>query len=417
MDENERYFLRVDEWVLAGIESGLGTLEDLATKLPGVYPTCIRDSIQKLSLAGKISPDLGKSLLRPPEANLHISAFSETDRLPLPHPLDFEWRFSWEASEQILTVARRLAKKSDEILLLSTPSIFYYTIRNEDTSGIRYIGDRTIVTEFLCGTPNIEAGCDFFNTDPKDLANAGVVVIDPPWYEDFFLNFMWLAAASCKIGGHVILSFPPEGTRPGIYAEWLRFLKFTDRLGMALLAEEEGHLPYDSPFFEINALQADGIKISRNWRKGIMRVFKKVAEVRIPKSETKPSENWNEIQYGSLRLKLRQAIFTEDIDPRLSAVVPGEILPSVSRRDPRRKLADVWTSGNRIFKCRRPDVLECVITALQEKKSPVLEVEKKSQGLTSAERTAIEESAVQLYNITEKERIELLSVFYGSHDI
>ena len=34
---------------------------------------------------------------------------------------------------------------------------------------------------------------------------------------------------------------------------------------------------------------------------------------------------------------------------------PGHVLPSVSRRDPRRRRPQIWTSGNRIFASRRPE--------------------------------------------------------------
>jgi hypothetical protein len=46
----------------------------------------------------------------------------------------------------------------------------------------------------------------------------------------------------------------------------------------------------------------------------------------------------------------------------LVSLIEGDILPTVSRRDPRRRLADVWTSGNRIFRTGNPQlVLEAAI--------------------------------------------------------
>lgn len=51
-------------------------------------------------------------------------------------------------------------------------------------------------------------------------------------------------------------------------------------------------------------------------------------------------------------------------DPRLISIVPNDVLPTVSRRDPRRKLARVWTSGNRIFDCKGPNVLQKILFAM-----------------------------------------------------
>ncbi len=47
----------------------------------------------------------------------------------------------------------------------------------------------------------------------------------------------------------------------------------------------------------------------------------------------------------------------------LISLVKGDILPTVSRRDPRRRQADVWTSGNRIFQTDNPRlVLEAALS-------------------------------------------------------
>lgn len=418
MDENEAYLSRVDAWVLQGIQRGLSTLNDLAVKLPGVFPTCIRDSINRLSRSGEISSDVAQSILKSTVLACVTSAPSETDKLPVPHPLDFEWRFSWDASERIFQVAHSLALKSDEILLLSTPSVFYYAIQNKLTSNIRYIGDKTVVTVFLCAIAKNGASCDFLDGKAYCSSHAGVVVIDPPWYEELMFSFMWLAAASCKIGGYVVLSFPPEGTRPGIKTEWQNFLTWAEQLGMTQVIREESLLPYDSPFFEANALYAEGINVTRNWRKGILCIFKKLEEVQASKPTTKALDKWNEAQLGMVRLKMRETACKDEIDPRLTAIVPGEIFPTVSRRDPRRELANVWTSGNRIFNCPRPDVLEHVVTALQNGEAPAKAVELFiRRELAPIERAAVEESVAQLVRIKEKETREMFSRIHGRHDI
>lgn len=56
--------------------------------------------------------------------------------------------------------------------------------------------------------------------------------------------------------------------------------------------------------------------------------------------------------------------------PSLISVVPGDVLQSVSRRDPRRQLADVWTLGNRIFACQGRGVLWQILEAMAIGRSP-----------------------------------------------
>ena len=98
MDEDEAYLWRVDTWTQDGIQRGLHSLNDLAGGLPGVYPTCIRDSINRLSRAGVIPSEIALELSEPVSSGHIRTLICETDNLPLPHPLDFEWRFSWSAS-------------------------------------------------------------------------------------------------------------------------------------------------------------------------------------------------------------------------------------------------------------------------------------------------------------------------------
>src|SRR5262249_61566996 len=52
------------------------------------------------------------------------------------------------------------------------------------------------------------------------------------------------------------------------------------------------------------------------------------------------------------------------------SLVPGDILPSVSRRDKRRRLTGVWTSGNRIFACWGRNVLRRIVQSIAIGQSP-----------------------------------------------
>ena len=67
---------------------------------------------------------------------------------------------------------------------------------------------------------------------------------------------------------------------------------------------------------------------------------------------------------GLTRFKLRQATAAEFRVPSPDLIVPNDVLPSVSRRDPRRDGANVWTSGNRIFGCDGTATLATVIDGI-----------------------------------------------------
>jgi hypothetical protein len=61
-------------------------------------------------------------------------------------------------------------------------------------------------------------------------------------------------------------------------------------------------------------------------------------------------ESWREATFGPVRIKIRR---TEA--PNLTSLVPGDILDTVSRRDPIRSRIGLWTSGNRVFSLNEPE--------------------------------------------------------------
>ena len=93
--------------------------------------------------------------------------------------------------------------------------------------------------------------------------------------------------------------------------------------------------------------------------------------------------------------------------PELVAIVKGDILPSVSRRDSRRLAASVWTSGNRVFACARPDLAAAVLRAALDGTSPDAAVQAiVGRTLTAEERASIRRAEAQWLSILETERNE-----------
>ena len=101
-----------------------------------------------------------------------------------------------------------------------------------------------------------------------------------------------------------------------------------------------------------------------------------------------PSEEsilWDEISIGPVRIKIRHEkgqIDTYDI--KLHSIYPSDIYPSV-KRSSRGKGVDinVWTSGNRVFRCSNPALLyfallhrnEDLLSALADQGFPAPEQE------------------------------------------
>ncbi len=129
----------------------------------------------------------------------------------VPHPLDFDWRFTRDTTGLIWQTIRELANPQADVALLGTPSlaatvepwkeIGSVTLHERNPNHYRSLSDRIT---FAC--------CDVLR-DPILLASNWVVVADPPWYEAETIGFLWTASTLARTGGNVLLSLPPS--RPG----------------------------------------------------------------------------------------------------------------------------------------------------------------------------------------------------------
>ncbi len=200
-------------------------------------------------------------------------------------------------------------------------------------------------------------------TQTLPILTGGVIIADPPWYPEYVRMFLWAASELCMLGGTLFLSFPPIGTRPGVDQEWVEAVDWARQLGFELSEVRKMSLKYSSPMFEQKALLAEGFANIRDWRSGDLAVFHRAKLASMPKpSMPIQVDQWvDDNEYG-IRVKMKDngKCFR---DPSLISLLPGDVLTSVSRRDPRRDLADVWTSSNRIFVCHGPNLLCRILRA------------------------------------------------------
>jgi len=142
-------------------------------------------------------------------------------------------------------------------------------------------------------------------------------------------------------------------------------LTVAGEMGLSLVEVVPGALGYLSPLFERNALRALGvIDLPACWRKGDLAVFAVTGTNRRPRRDVGSEERWSEAAIDGVRIRVRLNNCARFADPTLRSIAPGDVLPSVSRREPIRRKVQVWTSGNRVFRCDGPDVVAEVVAAL-----------------------------------------------------
>lgn len=342
-----------------------------------------------------------------PIAKLLVArATSGSERqLVMPHPLDFDWRFTGDTIGLIWQTIRELAHPQADVALLGTPSLAAavepwkelgsITLHEQNPNHHRSLAEGIT---FAC--------CDVLRDHIRPASN-GVVVADPPWYEAETIGFLWTASTLSRTGGHVLLSLPPVATRPGINEERERITAAAAGFGLEFLHLSDGVLRYGTPFFETNAMQSAGAPVTNDWRLGDLAVFRRSEDECGPRPAMDTEQTWMERSLGLTRFKLQQTTSTGFASPVLRSLIPGDVLPSVSRRDPRRKDATVWTSGNRIFGCDGTATLATIIDGINAGEAPEITVGmQQGRTLTTNEKILVETAVQQVRNVVKWESAE-----------
>lgn len=399
----------VDTWTLAAVRAGPTSFDDLVCHLPGVYPTDARASLDRLLASGRIDEaDWERAVHRRARP-----APPSRATLPVPHPLDFDWRFAGEALDALVAACERLAGPDVAVASIGAPSLH---------ERLSLVGRRSTLVDanpdMIAAMAALGAGHAVHarvGCDPLPTLTAPVVVIDPPWYPEHVRLFLWAASRLCADGGAVLLSFPPAGTRPGVAGERTDAIAYAAAVGLAHDDIRRGELAYRSPPFERLALIAAGYAdLPEDWRRGDLLVFR-AGRPRVkatPPGAAIDDAEWLVIPAGPTRIKVRtprtRRPSAMPVASRLMPVVDGDVLPTVSRRDPRRAQVAVWTACNRVYACADVDMLIAVADAIDGGADVVDAVGAKlARGLADDEVDEVRTTEAQFVRLLETERRDL----------
>jgi hypothetical protein len=153
------------------------------------------------------------------------------------------------------------------------------------------------------------------------------------------------------------------------------------------------------------------------WRHGDLVTLRLREKIDTVRPECPPETIWSEVKIGSVRVRIRPADGDPDatLDPRLRQVVPGDILDTVSRRDPRRSDVAMWTSGNRVFGTRSPHALHAVVRSLACGGDPDATIEEMlGRRLARIEWCNIRCAGAQIFDVIDAERAELVGMGWAA---
>ena len=404
----------LDGWIVAAMRSGVADFWQLVAMLPGVYPTVARDAVERLVNDSRIP------------ANVFVEAQGtgslsdlelEVPGLPPPHPLSSDWRFTRRTASSLLERVMSSTKPTGRVALVGVPSVFFLASLERSPRQFVLLDDNPVLADRV---PMHSGGMEFHHCDVEkesvDIPPSQIVLADPPWYEDDVLEFLRTSVRVCTEGATVFLSFGANGTRPGISGERQHIINEANKMGLRFVGTESLSLSYATPFFEHNALRAAKFRhIPPSWRRGDLLVFHR--DGNVPPTEGSSTATkclWTEARIREIGLRVRTDEHPRFADPRLIQLVPGDILPAVSRRDALSKAADVWTTGNRIYRCAGKNILSTVLRALAECRDPIDDIQQALRCRLNRHESGLVATAIgQVNSIVQTERQELWSFSNG----
>jgi hypothetical protein len=376
---------------------------ELLYSLPSIYPGLVFDTAKRLGLREMIDFDVPSTCAT--GNGKFVSESWSAGLLPTPHPVDAAW---WFTDSTLDKLSRRLLKTtsaSDTILLLGTPTLFHFMRPKVANRQIILIDRHPSKTSEPWCSKSITV--DLLASQPTFSRPATVILADPPWYTLETQAFLLMARRNATENTTILLSVPPPGTRPGVPGEWNQIVSWAQGIGLRLTDYRHGALTYLSPPFEQNALYACGVpRCPLDWRRGDLAIFScdEVGFGPPPRAFTVEGLTWQEILIGSVSLRMRPTPQIAGDDAILKTLISGNVLHSVSRRDPLLNFVNVWTSGNRVFGSSQVSKLGRVLNTFMKRECPEASLEKE---LDTRQIPAITDAAKQLLDIVEIEEYEL----------
>ena len=355
---------KVDKWINEAYLEGMYDFASLLRTLPGVYPTEAVAGLHRIDSTPTLRREWANSIIADAERDLPNGLVDPLWQVPVPHPLDYDWRFSRESAEFIAARAMAATQVGGTLILLGVPSILRI-LESQGKPGCNIVfvdrNRRGQAVSFEVKNLN----CDL-SVDPLPLCEASTIVTDPPWYPDYVRSFLWAASYMAREGARIFVVFPGAGTRPGIEAEWEETLEWAQNAGLQWVDMSTEKVEYITPAFERNALRASGIlNVPNIWRRATLAEFRRTGILQAERPPRPETDAWNEVEVSGVRWRLRIENYHDNADPRLIELVPSGVLPSVSRRHLVRRLAKVWTSGNRIYGCNNTPLLREIIVTMK----------------------------------------------------
>lgn len=341
------YAARLEAAITSALDADPRDLRTFLASLTGADPVLAVEKLRRQT-DGAHSPRV-QELLHEAATPIAVAA----SELPIVHPLDFAWLFTSATQVRLLDHVRGATDRDDLVVYLGCPTLHHRAAR-ELPSRQHLLLDRDarrVARANQCVRGS--ARCVELLADELDAVGAALVVADPPWYPAAAAAFINAAAILMRPGATLLLAFADPLTRPGADDDLSAVLVSAQADGFGLLEVVVGACRYQMPPYERAAFTASGLPgIPADWRLGGLITLRRDASPPPPRHRI-DARAWATCEFDQIPLRVRSSAPAIG-EALLAPLLGGATLPSVSRRDPRREHAALWTSRNRIYSSSDP---------------------------------------------------------------
>lgn len=263
--------------------------------------------------------------------------------LPAENPLFYQWWYTLSSQEKL---AQKIIDETDatDTLCIGAPTIAA-TLKSYNKSVSLLDIDIDLISLFNKVFPE-ESGWQFDVFDDLDKCfenKFDCIVLDPPWYEEYFNLFINRAITASKNGGVIYCSIPQILTRESIGKERKALISNISSLGHDVLHIEKSIMQYIIPEFESEALANSKLNLSNQpWRSSDLLAIRVNNKNTLSASSNRPPKN-RSFSRDNMTNLFRVFLNETDIKTGVGLKSIPEFSKSISRRDSVNEV-NLWTS-------------------------------------------------------------------------
>jgi dGTPase len=354
----------------------------------GVPPKELQDTLDGLKTEGHIhSKGALYEIATPRRAGTHDHVMNPPDekalngasertqefisKLPIPHAHDFDWRFSVPGVRAFVEHLLRYHEPADSICVIAAPTVYAFLRHLDYFTHIALVerSENTVqVVQNAFGSISVCSWDLQRPWPPHFVSEFDCILMDPPWYQDYYELFILRAIEILAEGGLIHTALFPSFAKGHALAERSAIFSFAHNWGLYLVELRNGILQYASTPFEKKSRAHDQYSVPNDWRRGDIASFflgHKYARKNVFQVET---GRWKEFWIGASKVKLSTTELSEGEyeAPIIETVEDNSpYLADISRTYPPRQDITLWTSCQQAYKVKGTDVvaelLECII--------------------------------------------------------